>query len=562
SEGGGLGRADWRRRNVDIFVERLYREVKAEKPWVRVGISPIGIWRPGHPVDACCFDAYERIYADARKWLEEGWLDYFVPQLYRPIADTLISYPLLLGWWGEQNAEGRHLWTGMSPARVRQPGEVDGWDAEEIVRQILVARGHPAATGHVHFSARSLMRNPRLGDLLLGRAYRRRALPPAARWLDDSPPPRPRASLGPDADPGTVAVRLEPAGSDPTRWWVVRSRYGEEWTVDVVPGSREVVTVPAVAGGGALAEIAVSAVDRVGNEGSAARLATPTPTAATGPGRDATPVTPLSGPEAWVEGTLAGLTLREKVGQLMVPWMGGDYLPLEGEAYDRLRSWVVDHGIGGITVSIGSPLAVAAKLNALQELARVPLLVSANMEHGPGQRLTGGTALPYGLELGGGTEFPPVMALGAAGDTALAYAMGRITALEARAVGIHMIYAPVVDVNVDPGNPIINTRSYGEDPGAVARLGAAHVRGLQDHGVIATAKHFPGHGDTDTDSHIALPVIPHDRARADSVELVPFRAAIDAGVGGVMSAHIAFPSLTGDSVPATLHPRLLAGLLQ
>jgi beta-N-acetylhexosaminidase len=125
-----------------------------------------------------------------------------------------------------------------------------------------------------------------------------------------------------------------------------------------------------------------------------------------------------------------------------------------------------------------------------------------------------------------------------------------------------MVYGPVVDVNSDPDNPIINTRSYGEDPEAVARLAAAHIRGMQEHGVLATAKHFPGHGDTDVDSHVALPVIPHDRDRADAVELVPFRAAIDAGVGGIMSAHIAFPALTGDSTPATLQPRLLTGLLQ
>jgi beta-N-acetylhexosaminidase len=266
--------------------------------------------------------------------------------------------------------------------------------------------------------------------------------------------------------------------------------------------------------------------------------------------------------DAWVDRTLAGLTLREKVGQLMVPWVGGDFLPLDSDAYDRLRSWVVEYGIGGVVISVGAPMDVAAKLNALQGLAAVPLLVAADMEHGPGQRLTGGTVMPWGLELGGGTDFPPVMGLGAAGDERLAYEMGRITAIEARAVGVHMVYGPVLDVNNNPGNPIINTRSYGEDPAAVSLLGIAHLRGLQEHGVIATAKHFPGHGDTDVDSHIALPVIAHDRARVDGIELVPFRAAIGAGVEAIMSAHIAFPSLTGDSVPATLHPRILTGLLR
>jgi beta-N-acetylhexosaminidase len=283
--------------------------------------------------------------------------------------------------------------------------------------------------------------------------------------------------------------------------------------------------------------------------------------AAPEPGRP--DVTDLVEPEAaWAERTLAGMSLEEKVGQLMVPWVGGDFMPLDGDAFDRLRGWVEDDGIGGIVISIGATMDMAAKLNALQARTEVPLLVAADMEHGPGQRLTAGTVMPYGLELGGGTRFPPVMGMGATGEERLAYELGRVTALEARAVGVHMIYAPVVDVNNNPANPIINTRSYGEDPAAVARMGVAHIRGMQEHGVIATAKHFPGHGDTDVDSHIALPVIPHDRARTDTVELVPFRAAIEAGVGAIMTAHIAFPSLTGDSVPATLHPAILTGLLR
>src|SRR5690606_14103425 len=170
--------------------------------------------------------------------------------------------------------------------------------------------------------------------------------------------------------------------------------------------------------------------------------------------------------------------------------------------HERLRAWVQDQQVGGVVVSVGPPLEIAAKLNLLQELAEVPLLVAADVERGPAQRLVGGTVLPYGIETGGGTDFPPIMALGAIGDERLAYEVGRITALESRAVGIHMAYAPVMDVNNNPDNPIINTRSYGEDPEAVARLGVAHIRGLQENGVFATAKHFPGHGNTATDSHI------------------------------------------------------------
>ncbi|HEX7118086.1 MAG TPA: glycoside hydrolase family 3 N-terminal domain-containing protein [Longimicrobiales bacterium] len=273
-------------------------------------------------------------------------------------------------------------------------------------------------------------------------------------------------------------------------------------------------------------------------------------------------IDPAASAEAWVEATMERLPLRRKVAQLVVPWLDGAYLAVGTPEHERLRGWVEEQGVGGVIVSIGPPLEIAAKLNLLQEMADVPLLVAADVESGPGQRLTAGTVVPYGMELGGGTDFPPIMALGAAGDPSLAYEVGRITAIEARAVGIHMAFAPVVDVNNNPANPIINTRSYGEDPEAVARLGAAHIRGLQDHGLLATAKHFPGHGNTSTDSHIGLPVLSVDRARADSIELVPFRAAIDAGVAAVMVAHVAFPALSGDTVPATLSRALTTGLLK
>lgn len=264
----------------------------------------------------------------------------------------------------------------------------------------------------------------------------------------------------------------------------------------------------------------------------------------------------------WVEETLASLSLREKVGQLIVPWVDGGYMADGDEEHERLRGWVVEHGIGGLVMSIGMPYEVATKLNTLQSLAKVPLLVTADMEHGPGQRLNGGLVYPYGIDLGGGTNVPPVMAVGATGDPELAYELGRITALEARAAGVHMDFAPVADVNNNPANPIINTRSYGEDPTLVSRMVAAHVRGLQENGMLSTAKHFPGHGDTGVDSHIELPVIGVDRARLEEVELVPFRAAIEAGVAAVMTAHIAFPELTGGDIAATLSPAIINDLLR
>src|SRR6185369_10301653 len=148
------------------------------------------------------------------------------------------------------------------------------------------------------------------------------------------------------------------------------------------------------------------------------------------------------------------------------------------------------------------------------------------------------------------TRFPPLMGIGATRDERFAYALGKITALEGRSVGVHLNFGPVVDVNNNPNNPIINTRSYGEDPDLVAKMASANVRGLQENGMLSTAKHFPGHGDTGTDSHIQLPIITATPARTDTVELPPYRNAINAGVSAIMSAHIAFPALTGDSIPA------------
>jgi beta-N-acetylhexosaminidase len=275
------------------------------------------------------------------------------------------------------------------------------------------------------------------------------------------------------------------------------------------------------------------------------------------------PVPDATGPAgSHAAALLRRMSLRQKVAQLMMPRVGGAYLPAGAAELARLRSWLGADPIGGIVIGMGPPLEIAARLNVLQELAAVPLLVSADMESGPGRILNGGVILPYGLENGGGTRFPPLMALGAADAEELAYELGRITALEARAVGVHVVFAPVADVNGNPRNPIINTRSYGADAARVARLVAAHVRGLQDHGAIATAKHFPGHGDTSTDSHVALPYSAADEHRLFAHDLVPFRAAIEAGAGGIMTGHIAVPRLTGDGVPATLHPRLVAGLLR
>ncbi|HSM61423.1 MAG TPA: glycoside hydrolase family 3 N-terminal domain-containing protein, partial [Longimicrobiales bacterium] len=266
----------------------------------------------------------------------------------------------------------------------------------------------------------------------------------------------------------------------------------------------------------------------------------------------------------WVEETLASLTLRDRIAQLVIEWMPGGYVSPSAPDFEPLERWVVEDRIGGVSPSIGSPHAYVAKLNALQELARVPLLVAADFENGgPGMRINGSYALPSMLPQGGGTAFPPTMAFGAIGDERFAYEYGRITALEARASGVHFLFAPVLDVNSNPDNPVIATRSFGADPELVARLGAAFIRGARDGGALTTGKHFPGHGDTDVDSHVGLPVVAGDRARLDAVELVPFVRAIEEGVDAIMTAHVEMPGLLGaGSPPATLAPEILTDLLR
>ncbi|GIV58443.1 MAG: beta-N-acetylhexosaminidase [Rhodothermaceae bacterium] len=254
---------------------------------------------------------------------------------------------------------------------------------------------------------------------------------------------------------------------------------------------------------------------------------------------------------AWVEATLARLTPEQKVAQLFAVQAFGHFTSVDDPDYQTLVDLVERVQVGGVIFFQGQPLAQALMANDLQARAPLPLLISQDMEWGPGMRIDRTTTLPR------------TMTLGATRDPALAYAAGYVTAREARALGVHQIFAPVADVNNNPNNPIINVRSFGEDPALVADMVAAFVRGARTGGVIATAKHFPGHGDTATDSHADLPVIPHDRGRLEQVELIPFRAAIEAGIGAIMTAHIAFPSLEPEAhVPGTLSPAITTGLLR
>ncbi len=272
------------------------------------------------------------------------------------------------------------------------------------------------------------------------------------------------------------------------------------------------------------------------------------------------PISAMEDPAAWARETLEDLGLVQKVAQLMMPFILGDYAPEGSSAFERARSMVRDHGVGGLIVSVGSPTEVASKLNWLQSLSELPLLVAADLENGAGMRFDGIVHAPTRIELGGATSFPSMMALGATGDAELAYEMGRVTAIEARALGVHIPFAPVLDVNNDPENPVINVRSLGEDPKSVGRLGAAVVRGMQAHGAISTAKHFPGHGDTDVDSHLDLPVISVSRDRLRQVELVPFQEAVRSGLGAVMTAHVELPRVAGRG-PATLSKTVLTDIL-
>jgi beta-N-acetylhexosaminidase len=256
--------------------------------------------------------------------------------------------------------------------------------------------------------------------------------------------------------------------------------------------------------------------------------------------------------------------MRQRVGQMVMVWVLGDYTSSTDSSYLEVKRWIVDDGVGGVIMSLGSPVEVAAKVNDFQRLAAnhgLPLLVASDLEPGLG-RLEGGIFAPSLYTAGSATILPSNMAIAATGRVDDAELAGAITGREARAIGIHLVFAPVVDVNNNPANPVINTRSFGEDPETVGRLAAAFTRGVQREGVAATAKHFPGHGDTDADSHLTLPIVRSDRARLDAVELVPFRAAIAEGITGVMTAHIALPAIGRDTVPATLVPRIVTGLLR
>lgn len=249
---------------------------------------------------------------------------------------------------------------------------------------------------------------------------------------------------------------------------------------------------------------------------------------------------------------LARLSLEEKAGQLFLSWSLSRPEGKDGASnHDRLLAWVRDAGLGGVILSLGTVDDAATLIPRLQAAAKVPLLLAGDFEGGVWFRLSGATEL--------GNQ----MLVGATGSVTLAEAMGRITGEEAKALGFHWVFAPVLDVNSNPANPIINVRSFGEDPQLVARLGSAFARGVRSAGLLPCGKHFPGHGDVDSDSHLALATVHGDAARLRAVELLPFAAASREGLEAVMTGHLGVPGLGEQpDVPATLSHRILTGVLR
>jgi beta-N-acetylhexosaminidase len=221
------------------------------------------------------------------------------------------------------------------------------------------------------------------------------------------------------------------------------------------------------------------------------------------------------------------MTLDEKIGQLISVGINATFLNQDSDAFQSLKHQIEDNHIGGIVLFRGPVYETVILVNRMQQLARYPLLISADLEAGSGMRFDDTINFPWN------------MAVAATGNPEYARRQGEVTAREARALGVQHVFAPVVDVNNNAANPVINVRSYGEDPADVARFAVAFTQGAQSSGVIATAKHFPGHGDTAVDSHRGLPEINVTRERLNAVELVPFQSAVKAGIGSVMVGHIA-----------------------
>jgi len=259
--GGRLSREDWRRENINVFVHDLYQSIKATKPWVKFGISPFGIWRPGNPPQIKGLDAFEVLHADSRKWLTEGWVDYLAPQLYWAIGPPETSFPALLRWWSQQNSRGRLLCPGLNSYNVGRT-----WPAEEIVEQVRLSRRQAGVAGQVHWDMKALMRNGALDAALQREVYSQPALVPAAPWLGHSTPLRPELSLRSESS-GQV-LNWTVATTQPVQSWLLQFQTRNQWSTQILPGSVRSLrlTLPPPE------TVAISCVDRYGNASSATVL--------------------------------------------------------------------------------------------------------------------------------------------------------------------------------------------------------------------------------------------------------------------------------------------------
>jgi uncharacterized lipoprotein YddW (UPF0748 family) len=260
--GGKLDKASWRRENVNHLIEAMYKEVHQEKSWVRVGISPFGLGRPDRrPAGISGFSQYDKLYADAETWLQNGWLDYLSPQLYWPVSQTAQAYDVLLDYWLSQNTKGRHVWPGLFTSRIGAPSK--DYQPQEIVQQIKLARDRSGAGGHVHFSMVTLMENRKgISDQLSAGQYAQPALVPATPWLGNIAPAVPRV-LATRSGNG-IKLKLAPGKADTL--YAIWSRYGNEWRFSVSPAAAHALTVADDARLGEANAVFVSAVDRLGNE--------------------------------------------------------------------------------------------------------------------------------------------------------------------------------------------------------------------------------------------------------------------------------------------------------
>jgi uncharacterized lipoprotein YddW (UPF0748 family) len=264
--GGRLGKDDWRRHNVDLFVEAMSQQVHATKPWVQVGISPFGIWRPGNPPQIQGFDAYAEIYADSRKWLQNGWADYLAPQLYWPIAQTAQSFPVLLDWWRSQNTKGRHIYPGLATYRIAEKS-ARAITTAEILAEIDTMRARGRDLGHIHFNTSVIMKDADSVADKLAIAYAAPALPPASAWLGAKKPARPAVRFVRDRETNDPTITLTPARSEKVWLWTVRSSIGGVWSNEVLPGATRVHRLA-----GTPTRVVVTAVSRTGVESEPAEV--------------------------------------------------------------------------------------------------------------------------------------------------------------------------------------------------------------------------------------------------------------------------------------------------